>query len=155
MLHISRCALFEKDRKMNKNSTDIKKVFENFILDFVKKDKQERVFQFLKKEKNWWKITNEFHSSTLFDQGVLKEIKPNEQHSEPIYNELIKLGTETECYSLLDYLENNEYECNLSDKLSDSVGFLVETIIYCPKSGIGYYEGGHAKDRYILKKKKK
>ena len=83
----------------------------------------------------------------------MKEIKPKEQYSEPIYNKLKKLGAETEYYALLDYLENNEYDYNLSGKLSDSVGFLVETIIYCPKSGIGYYEGGHAKDRYILKKK--
>ena len=137
---------------MNKNSTDIKKIFEKFISDFVKKDKQDRVFQFLKKEKNWRKIINEFHSSTIFNKTVLREIKPNEQYSEPIYNKLKKLGAETECYSLLDYLENNEYEYLLSDKLSDTVGFLVETIIYCPKSGIGFYEGGHAKDRFILKK---
>lgn len=137
---------------MNKNSIEIEKIFEKFILDFVKKDKQDRVLQFLKKEKNWWKIKNEFHSSTLFHKYVLKQIKPNEQYSESIYEELKKLGAESKCYSLLDYLENKEYSYNLSKKLSDSVGFLIETIIYCPKSGIGYYEGGHAKDRYILKK---
>ena len=28
---------------------------------------------------------------------------------------------------------------------------LIETIIYCPKSRIGYYEGGQAKDRSIMK----
>lgn len=138
---------------MKTNSTDIQGVFENFILNFVKKDKQERILQFLKKEKNWQKIIDEFHSSILFDSSVLQEIKPNEQYSESIYNELKNLGAETECYSLLDYLENSAYKCNLSEKLSESVGFLVETIIYCPKSGLGYYEGGHAKDRYILKKR--
>ena len=139
---------------MNDNSNDIKRIFEKFILDFVKKNKQDRIFQFLNKEKNWWKIINEFHSSTPFDKNVLREIKPNEQYSEPIYNQLRKLGAETECYSLLDYLDNNEYRFVLSDKLNDTVGFLVETIIYCPKSRIGYFEGGHAKDRFILKKDK-
>ena len=34
-----RCALFEKNQQMNKNPTDINKIFEKFILDFVKKDK--------------------------------------------------------------------------------------------------------------------
>ncbi|NPD48171.1 hypothetical protein [Lentimicrobium sp. S6] len=140
---------------MSKNSNDIKGIFEKFISDFVKKDKQERMFQFLKKEKNWWKIINEFHSSTPFDKSVLQDIKPNEQYSEPIFKQLRKLGAETECYSLLDYLDNNEYQFVLSEKLTDTVGFLVETIIFCPKSGIGYFEGGHAKDRFILKKAKK
>lgn len=138
---------------MDANSNNIKEIFEKFILDFVKKNKQERIFQFLNKEKNWWKIINEFHSSTPFDNSVLREIKPNEQYSEPIFNQLRELGAETECYSLLDYLDNKEYRFVLSDKLIDTVGFLVETIIYCPKSGIGYFEGGHAKDRFILKKR--
>jgi len=50
---------------------------------------------------------------------------------------------------------NNKYECSLPEKLSDTVGFLVESIIYCPKFGIGYYEGGHAINQYILKKNNK
>lgn len=61
------------------------------------------------------------------------------------------LGTKEECFLLLDYLNDEPYKCNLEEKLSDTVGFLVETIIYCPKTKTGYFEGGHPKDRYILK----
>ena len=47
---------------MSKQSTAIKKILEKFISDFVKKDKQERILQFLKKEKNWDKVVLEFHT---------------------------------------------------------------------------------------------
>jgi len=137
---------------MNTNSTDIIEIFNYFILNFIKKNKQERLLKFLSKKQNWWKITNEFHSSYLFDEKVLHEIKPNKQNSNSIYNELRKLGAEVECFSMLDYLDNNKYQYNLSEKLDDTVGFLIETILYCPKSQLGYFEGGHPKDRFILRK---
>ncbi len=137
---------------MNKESFDIKKVVENFIFDFVRKDKQERILQFLKKEKNWDKVVLEFHTSNVFKSNVLRNIKPNEQYDELICKKMLELGAKKNCCSLLDHLQGDEYEINLSEKLNDCVGFLVETIIYCPESGIGYFEGGHAKDRYILKK---
>lgn len=130
---------------------EVEEFFKDFIKRFVKQNKRERILQFLNKEKNWKKIINEFHSSNIFENKVLKEINPNKQDSESIYDILKTLGAEDECYSLLDYLENVESKWALLDKLEDSVGFTVETIIYCSKSKLGYYEGGHSKDRYILK----
>jgi hypothetical protein len=50
-------------------------------------------------------------------------------------------------------LENDEYNCKLSEKLFDAVSFLVEPIIQCPKSGIGYQKVGHGKERYTPKGK--
>lgn len=129
----------------------MKELFAEFIRTFIKTDKQERLIGFLKKVKNWWKLENEFHTSTIFKNNVLVNIKPSEQYSEPIYSIMKKMGAEDECYSLMDFLRNEQHEWNLKSKLEDSVGFLVETVIYCPNSRTGYFEGGHAKDRYLLK----
>jgi hypothetical protein len=130
---------------------NIDQIFINFISDFVAKDKQERILLFYKNKKNWWKIKNEFHTSNPFDKGKIVAIEPNQQYADKIYLKMQSLGTKEECFLLLDYLNDEPYKCNLEEKLSDTVGFLVETIIYCPKTKTGYFEGGHAKDRYILK----
>tara|TARA_R110002072_G_scaffold78247_1_gene181458 strand:+ start:151 stop:321 length:171 start_codon:yes stop_codon:yes gene_type:complete len=50
-------------------------------------------------------------------------------------------------------LENDEYNCKLSEKLLDDVSFLVEAIIQCPKIGNGYQKVGHGKERYTPKRK--
>ena len=132
---------------------NFKEIFNDFVKSFIIKNRQERILSFQKKEKNWEKIINEFHTSFNFKKNVIVSIKPIEQYSEIIYMRMKEMGATDECYSLLDYFDGNEYKYSLSDKLDNTVGFLVETILYCPKSKIGYYEGGHAKDRYILKYK--
>lgn len=134
-----------------KEKENIEQIFLNFVKDFVIKDKQDRILQFFQNKKNWWKIKIEFHTSNPFDSKKILEIEPNQQYADKIYLKLKKLGTQEDCLSLLDYLNNEPYSCKLEDKLSDTVGFLYETIIYCPATKTGYYEGGHAKDRYILK----
>tara|TARA_R100000935_G_scaffold58830_1_gene98346 strand:- start:7179 stop:7331 length:153 start_codon:yes stop_codon:yes gene_type:complete len=50
-------------------------------------------------------------------------------------------------------LENDEYNCKLSEKLLDDVSFLVEAIIQCPKIGNGYQKVGHGKEHYTPKGK--
>jgi hypothetical protein len=125
--------------------------FRAFIHDFIDKDKQDRLIQFLSKQKNWWKLKIEFHTSSCFDLKKLVDIKPNEQYSDSIYLRMKELGATENCISLLDYLDGEEYNFDLKEKLADRVGYLIETIIYCPASKVGYFEGGHAKDRYIIK----
>ena len=137
---------------MNVDTTKMIRLIENFFLQFIRKDKQDRLIGFLQKEKNWQKINWEFHTSSNFKQEKLIEIIPNEHFSEEIYSHLIKLGAKKECYSILDYLDNDEYKCDLQKKVEETFGSLIHTIIYCPISGIGYFEGGHAKDRFILKR---
>jgi hypothetical protein len=136
---------------MIKGEENIEQVFLNFVKEFIKKDKQDRILQFYKNKKNWWKIKNEFHTSNPFDSKKLLEIEPSQQFADNILMKLKKIGTQDDCLSLLDYLKDEPYNCKLKDKLSDTVGFLSETILYCPKTKTGYFEGGHAKDRYILK----
>ena len=136
---------------MTKEEQNVDQVFINFVKDFVLKDKQDRILQFYRNKKNWRKIIIEFHTSNPFDNHKKLEIEPNQQFADKIYLKLKKLGTEEYCFSLLDYLDNEPYIFKLEDKLSDSVGFLYETILYCPNSKTGYFEGGHSKDRYILK----
>jgi len=144
-------SLLDNYADMTKEEENIEQVFVNIVKEFVIKDKQDRILQFFKNKKNWWKIKIEFHTSNPFDRKKIFEIESNQQYADKIYLKLKKLGTHEDCFSLLDYLNNEPYNYKLEDKLSDTVGFLYETILYCPTSKTGYFEGGHAKDRYILK----
>jgi hypothetical protein len=51
---------------MSKEEENIEQVFVNFVKEFVTKDKQDRILQFFKNKKNWWKIKIEFHTSNPF-----------------------------------------------------------------------------------------
>jgi hypothetical protein len=135
---------------MTKVEETIEQIFIDFVKDFITKDKQDRILQFYKNKKNWWKIKLEFHTSNPFDSKKIIEIEPNQQYADKIYLKLKRLGIQEDCVSLLDYLSNEPYNYKLEEKLSDTVGFLIEAILYCPKTKTGYFEGGHAKDRYII-----
>ena len=135
---------------MAKDLETVGPIFKDFIETFVLKDKQGRFLQFFEKEKNWWKLKLEFHTSVHLDNKVLVEIEPSNQYADSIYLKMKKMGASDDCISLLDYLDNKGYRYSLKEKLDDTVGFLCETILYCPESKIAYFEGGHAKDRYIL-----
>lgn len=136
---------------MTYNSEKTEEIFKNFIETFVLKDKQDRLLQFFGNKKNWWKVKIEFHTSSHFNKKKLLEIKPSEQYADLIYLKMKELGATEDCISLLDYLDNGNSNYNLKEKLADTVGFLIETVLFCPKTKVGYFEGGHAKDRCILK----
>ena len=136
---------------MNKIEENIETIFICFIHDFIRKDRQDRILQFYKNKKNWWKIKFEFHTSNPFDARKILDIEPSEHYADKIYLQLRKMGTLENCISILDYLNDEPYHCKIEEKLSNTVGFLNETILYCPTTKTGYFEGGHAKDRYILK----
>ena len=136
---------------MTKTAQGIEEVFTGFVREFVAKDRQQRILLFFSSKKNWWKIKTEFHTSSLFNAKKLQEIEPRQHYADSIFLLMEELGTQEPCFSLLDYLNDEPYHCELREKLTDTVGFNIETIIYCPTAKTGYFEGGHAKDRYILK----
>lgn len=133
--------------------SSIESIFNDFVDNYVAKEKRNRITQFYTKKKNWWKIAIEFHTSNVFDKNVLLEIKPSEQIGDLIYKRMKDLGAKNECYSILDYLNDKNYNYSLQTKLNETVGMLCETVLYCPISKVGYFEGGHAKDRFIFKLK--
>src|SRR5690606_35690295 len=117
-------------KNMTTVSENIEEIFVDFVRSFVEKDKQERILTFFKNKKNWSKIINEFHTSGIFNKKSLLEISPAEQYSNEIFLRLNKMGVTERCVSLIDYLNNEPYNFHLKEKLSASVGFLTETIIY-------------------------
>jgi len=136
---------------MTNNVNNIDDLFLKFICDFINKDKQDRLIELFSKKKNWRKIEMAFHTSLYFDTKKLIELKPSEQNTNFIYQRMIELGADENCISFLDYLNEKDYSFDLKTKLANSVGFLIETVLYCPTNKVGYFEGGLAKDRYIIK----
>ena len=68
-----------------------------------------------------------------------------------------RLGAEEKCYALGEDVDEDEHEGTLQgleSSLQACVGNSTETVLYCPKNRIGYFEGGHAKDRFVLKPKR-
>ena len=47
--------------------SSIESIFNDFVDNYVAKEKRNRITQFYTKKKNWWKIVIEFHTSNWFD----------------------------------------------------------------------------------------
>jgi len=125
--------------------------FEQKLIDlYVAPAKRERVSLLLSKPKGRLRGIHEFHTSSVFDEGCLVEIPGRDQSVDSIFRALQKLGAGTECYavSLDDDLDGRIH--SLPGALEEVVGSLCETVLFCPDGPVGYFEGGHAKDRYIL-----
>ncbi len=129
-------------------------LFKQVIDLFCQKVKRERLQGFLAKPKRHIQLINEFHSSSVFEQSVLRDIPGSEQTPEGIYLIMKALGSGDECFDILETLDENCSSQSLRKALKDCVGSLCETVLFCPEAGIAYYEGGHAKDRYILQRNK-
>ena len=123
---------------------------QEIIRIYVAQNKKERLLYMAANPKRRVEIKHQLHTSEIFDTKVLREIKSSEQSAEKIYALMKKLGAEDSCYVISNLSVIDSKEIKLKDGLDQVVGYTVETLLFCPKSKIGYFEGGHPKDRYIL-----
>jgi hypothetical protein len=63
----------------------------------------------------------------------------------------VGLGAGDRCYVISANDDLDGKALLLADVLDQCVGFCVETILIAMEKNVGYFEGGHAKDRYLLR----
>ena len=126
------------------------RTFADFIDNYVVPSSRERLHYLLSKPKRRDEILGNFHTGNLFDPRCLRLIPPApaQRHAGEIERLMRKLGASSQCYAF-SFIESLDGNVDLKMALEESIGFCIETIIYCPQSKVAYWEGGHC-DRWIL-----
>lgn len=124
-------------------------IHEEQIINFIVKEKKERVLQMLLNSKNRKKFLRELSHYNSFDNKYVYGIPSNRQTPESIHEQLNILGAQGECYVISG---NQALDCKhfqLKDALKEIVGYDYGTIISCIPGELAYYEGED--ERLILK----
>ena len=125
----------------------------NIVSKIIIPRKRERLLYLLSKPKKRNDYVWSFHTSEYLKENILVEIPGDDQYSEKIYEQMKSLGASDTCYAISGLSDIDGKEGKLSDFLDKVVGFTIETVLYCQNTNVGYFEGGHSKDRYILRVK--
>ena len=123
-----------------------------FIDTFVSPRWKPRLLGFAASAKRRDDVISELHGSAPLDERWLVPIPGPDQHAGAIHAKLVSLGAPGECWCLSVIDSINEKVLPLPQALEECVGFLCETVLFCSQESLGYYEGGHARDRYILRR---
>jgi hypothetical protein len=121
---------------------------------FVQKNRQGRFIELLSKPKRYEDALSDLlHSPRYLDERIIAEIPSNEHTPKLIYARLKKLGVQKQCIVISsDIYELNGKTLPTLEAL-EAVCYNTDSMLFCPVSKIGYYEG-HEGWRYILNSRK-
>ncbi len=117
---------------------------------FVQKERRARFIELFSKPKRYsdalWDL---LHDPRYFDKKVIIEVPNTANTVELIYERLKKLGFKNNCFVFSCMSEFDGKFISTSKALED-ICFNTDSMLFCPISKTGYYEG-HEGWRYILK----
>jgi hypothetical protein len=128
----------------------MRQIEQQIVSLFVAPHRRERIDFLLSKPSKRTKGLWEFHESSIFEQRCLIEIPGADQNDSRILELMRSMGAKTECYAISMLKSLDGQLLSLESALLEAVGSTMETVLFCPESAVGYYEGGHAKNRYLL-----
>jgi hypothetical protein len=114
------------------------------IKHFIVSEKQERLLFLQSRRRN--EFVEAFHTERFLNLDNATEVKL----STDIYALMKKCGASDECYAVSCMRTLDARLLPLSEALEMCVGSTRETLLYCPKTGVGYYEGGGYTNRYVM-----
>jgi hypothetical protein len=118
---------------------------------FVAPARRERIEFLLSRPKRRQEGVYEFHTSQILNPKCLVEIPGSQQHATEIHSQMRELGAGVQCYIISAIDDLDASELSLADALEQCVGYTVETILISSAGKVGYFEGGHGRDRFILR----
>jgi len=121
---------------------------QTFIKKFVEKDKQERYLEFLAKEKNRSKFTNELHYFKNLNWKLFREISGSESGIAVILAKVKGKKNISNCYAISNRPEFDGKVFSIDEVIKDVVG-TEEIILIFGNAEIVYYEGEAPGNRYI------
>jgi hypothetical protein len=113
--------------------------------------KIDRLLFFASKSKRRPQLIEAIHTSEFLDRAAIVELANPDFSAETVLVQMLSLGPDQECYALSALGSLDGKVLPLKEALAEIVGYTVETVLFCPVRRVGYYEGGHAKDRCILR----
>lgn len=126
---------------------------ELFIKNFIVKEKRERYLSMFDSKKGRKKLIADFYHLNDLEEKYAKEVPPNEQTAERIYEILKAKGSPEKCYIISTNNDFDGKELSLIEVLEEIVGDCNHgTFISCIAGKLGYYEGESAGVRFILEK---
>jgi hypothetical protein len=116
------------------------------IKHFILPQRQERLLFLQERRRN--EFVEAFHTEKFLNLAIATRVAlptPTD-----IYALMKKLGASDECYAVSAQRELDTLSLPLIEALAQCVGFSIETVLYSPGTGVGYYEGGGYTNRYVL-----
>lgn len=114
---------------------------------FILPERQERLM-FLQASRRQ-DFVRSFHTEKFLNLSVATRVTT----STDIFAIMKKFGASDECYVVSAQLSLDAKTLSLREALEECVGFSIETLLYSPGTGVGYYEGGGYSERYVLSAK--
>ena len=117
---------------------------------FVQKERQERFIALFSKPKRYNDgLSDLLNDPRYFDERVITEIPNNQNTIELIHVRLEKLGFQKQCFIISDDIFELDGQTLPTLEALKAICYNTNSMIFCPVSKIGYYEG-HEGWRYIL-----
>ena len=114
------------------------------VRHFILPERQERLL-FLQARRRK-EFVEAFHTEKFLNLAIARRVTT----STDIFALMRKLGASEECYAVSAQQGLDARTMPLSEALEECIGFSIETVLYSPGTGIGYYEGGGYTERYVL-----
>lgn len=125
-------------------------ITEEIINLFVHKERRGRFTELFSKPKRHsdglWDL---LHDPRYFDEKVITKIPATEYTPELIFARLKKLGFQSKCYVISHRFDDLAEKLMPTTEAIKTIGN-TDSMLFCPISKIGYYEG-HEGWRYILR----
>lgn len=126
-------------------------ILNSIVSSFIQKERRNRFYDLLASKKRYDDfLDNLLRDPRYFDPDCIVETASAEQTSAKFLTELRKLGAGKEVYIASSEINLDGRFLDLECSLRTIVGSGSETLIFCPISRSGYYEG-HENWRYILR----
>lgn len=123
--------------------------YERAIIDlFMVPDRRERLHMF--RERRRKELIESLHTTKFLDPEVTIPVTVRMGEPANVLDLMRKNGATGQCYAISAQDEIDARLLPLEDALREVVGFSVETILFCPGTGVGYYEGGGYTPTYLL-----
>ena len=130
-----------------------KQLLDEIVSAFIQKDRRERFVDLLSRKKRYCDFLDDLlRDPRYFDiNNIIVHFK-SAPDAETVYDEFRRLGEkkDSSCYVVSRESDLDGQTMNLDKALLKIAGTSSESLIYCPASKVGYFEG-HEGWRYLLK----
>jgi hypothetical protein len=123
----------------------------DFIRQFIREEKRERLAQFASKAKTRDKMIRAINSPGIFDPKVLTPIEGNDRTFEKLMATYTKHGMGSSVYVISENCDWDGKEMELLEILKFSIAMCFDVIGYCHKSNTAFYEWHHSGASYFLR----
>jgi hypothetical protein len=123
-----------------------------FIERFVRKERRDRVLGFAAKENNRGRLLKELNSPGIFDQRFITKIGGSERTQGILPDVYKRNGMGGRVYVMSENDEWDGQKFQMSYIVDECLAMCIDTVGYCWKTKIAFFEWHHSGESYLLKR---